>query len=219
MNEFLTSTSSPVDLPRGANSFISGATAGTIATTSTYPLDLLRTRFAAAGRVKVYPSLLAGVRYIYQDEGPKGFFRGLGAANLQIVPYMGLFFTGYETLKPILSESHLPLEKLGSADGTAGVLASILAKTAVYPLDTVRKRLQVQCPSRAKYVHQNIPEYRTGAIGTIKAILAKEGVRGLYRGLTVALLKAAPTSAVTLWTYERVMASLKYFEIGEAKFT
>lgn len=160
----------------------------------------------------MYPSLIGSIRQIRQKEGFRGFFRGLGAANLQIVPYMGLFFTAYETFKPFLNASHLPLEHLGSADGTAGMLASVLAKTAVYPLDTVRKRLQVQGPSREMYVHRNIPEYRGGALGTVKAILVKEGVRGLYRGLTVALLKAAPTSAVTLWTYERVMAGLRYLE-------
>jgi solute carrier family 25 (mitochondrial thiamine pyrophosphate transporter), member 19 len=107
---------------------------------------------------------------------------------------------------------HLPLEWMGSADGTSGILASVLAKTVVYPLDTVRKRLQVQGPSRVKYVHRNIPEYKTGPLGTVRAIVLKEGARGLYRGLTVALIKAAPTSAVTLWTYERVMAALIYLE-------
>ena len=39
-------------------------------------------------------------------------------------------------------------------------------------------------------------------------IFMKEGIRGLYRGLTVSLIKAAPASAVTMWTYERVLHSL-----------
>jgi solute carrier family 25 thiamine pyrophosphate transporter 19 len=192
------------------NTFISGAAAGTVATTFTYPFDLLRTRFAAAGTEKVYPSLLGSVRQIRQNEGLKGFFRGLSAANFQIVPYMGLFFTFYESFKPMLAATHLPLEWMGSVDGTASIFASVLAKTTVYPLDTVRKRLQVQGPSRARYVHRNIPEYRTGVLGTVRAIVVKEGVRGLYRGLTVSLIKAAPTSAVTLWTYERVLVTLQY---------
>lgn len=211
-NQYLTSSNFPLNLPSSANSFISGATAGVISTTATYPLDLLRTRFAAAGPEKVYPSLLTGIREISKNEGTKGFFRGLSAANLQIVPYMGLFFTAYELFRPILSASHLPLDWMGSADGLSGILASVLAKTSVYPLDTVRKRLQVQGPSRSKYVHRNIPEYNTGPLGTIRAIVVKEGIRGLYRGLTVSLLKAAPTSAVTLWTYERVMSTLRYLE-------
>ena len=40
-------------------------------------------------------------------------------------------------------------------------------------------------------MHRNIPEY-TGVIQSITLILRTQGVRGLYRGLTVSLLKAAP---------------------------
>jgi solute carrier family 25 thiamine pyrophosphate transporter 19 len=84
-------------------------------------------------------------------------------------------------------------------------------------LDTVRKRLQVQGPSRARYVHRNIPEYTTGVVGTVKMILKREGIRGMYRGLPVALIKAAPTSAVTIWTYERVMALMRVVETHSEK--
>lgn len=83
-------------------------------------------------------------------------------------------------------------------------MASVIAKTGVFPLDLVRKRLQVQGPHRARYVHANIPEYN-GVIQTISVIVRTQGVRGLYRGLTVSLLKAAPASAVTMWTYERAL--------------
>ncbi|KAH0409593.1 hypothetical protein KCU90_g20711, partial [Aureobasidium melanogenum] len=99
----------------------------------------------------------------------------------------------------------------------AGVLASMLSKTAVFPLDTVRKRLQVQGPTRAKYVHKNIPAYETGVMRTMASILAKEGVRSLYRGLTVGLIKAAPASAITMWTYERAIHTLQSFEVLEGK--
>ncbi|KAL0254303.1 mitochondrial thiamine pyrophosphate transporter [Diplodia seriata] len=197
----------PPLLPNSAVTFLSGALAGTAATTATYPLDLLRTRFAAQGpraSDRVYTSLLSSVNAIARSEGPSGFFRGLGAAVAQIVPYMGLFFLTYEALKP-LSHRHSLLLPGSSADAFAGMAASVAAKTAVFPLDTVRKRLQVQGPTRARYVHRNIPVYDRGVLATVVAIVRREGVRGLYRGLPVSLLKAAPTSAVTMWTYERVM--------------
>lgn len=191
----------PYRLPSPIESFISGAGAGAVATTATYPLDLLRTRFAAQGTEKIYASLRSSIRDIARDEGPWGFFQGVGAANVQIVPYMGLFFASYEALRLQIGTVNLPF---GSGDATAGVLASIFAKTAVFPLDLVRKRLQVQGPTRSRYVHRNIPEYR-GVVRTLQMILRKEGARGAYRGLTVSLLKAAPASAVTMWTYERVL--------------
>ncbi|KAL5413336.1 mitochondrial thiamine pyrophosphate transporter, variant 2 [Paraphaeosphaeria minitans] len=197
---------SPYELPGSAVSFISGATAGACATTATYPLDLLRTRFAAQGTERVYSSLGASIRHIARHEGPTGFFRGLGAGVSQIVPYMGLFFASYEGLKPVMANSPLALP-LGGSDAFAGIMASVCAKTAVYPLDTTRKRLQVQGPMRSRFVHRNIPLY-SGVISTLATIAKREGMRGLYRGLTVSLLKAAPTASVTMWTYERTMSGM-----------
>jgi solute carrier family 25 thiamine pyrophosphate transporter 19 len=200
----------PYTIPSSVSSFIAGAASGACATTATYPLDLLRTRFAAQGKERVYASLIASIRHIAQHEGPRGFFRGLSAGVSQIVPYMGLFFASYETLKPITASSTIPLP-FGTSDAAAGVIASVLSKTAVYPLDTTRKRLQVQGPNRSKYVHRNIPEYR-GVVRTLAHICVNEGRRGLYRGLTVSLIKAAPASAVTMWTYERAMAAMLAME-------
>lgn len=168
-------------LPVAAESFISGAGAGAVATTATYPLDLLRTRFAAQGTEKVYASLRASVRDIALTEGPRGFFQGLAAGVGQIIPYMGIFFATYETLRLPMGNLHLPF---GSGDATAGIMASLLAKTCVFPFDLIRKRLQVQGPTRSKYVHKNIPVYQ-GVFRTMKHIVQKEGKRGLYRGLTV----------------------------------
>jgi solute carrier family 25 thiamine pyrophosphate transporter 19 len=194
----------PYTLPPALVSFASGAAAGAAATTATYPLDLLRTRFAAQARDRVYPSILASLKHIARHEGPTGFFRGLGAGVSQIVPYMGLFFAAYEGLKPVMADSPVPLP-FGTSDAAAGVVASVLSKTAVYPLDTTRKRLQVQGPTLTRYAHGNIPTYK-GVVSTVLRIAKHEGRSGLYRGLTVSLLKAAPASAVTMWTYERAMA-------------
>jgi solute carrier family 25 thiamine pyrophosphate transporter 19 len=198
-------------LPHAAESFIGGAAAGAMATATTYPLDLLRTRFAAQGNDRVYTSLRRAIWEIQRDEGAIGFFRGLAPGLAQIVPLMGAFFAIYETARLPLGRMNLPW---GSGDATAGVIASIVAKTVVFPLDTVRKRIQVQGPTRNRYVHRNIPEY-TGTIRSIRQILTNEGIRGLYRGLPVGLLKAAPASAVTMWTYERVLNLLiSYGEDG-----
>lgn len=168
-------------LPHAMESFISGASAGAVATTATYPLDLLRTRFAAQGNQKVYRSLVTSIRDIAYQEGYRGFFRGLSAAIGQIIPYMGMFFATYETIRLPLGTLQLPF---GSGDATAGVLASVIAKTGIFPLDLIRKRLQVQGPTRELYVHKNIPVYK-GVFKTMQSILRTEGPRGLYRGLTV----------------------------------
>ena len=174
-------------VPPQVESFVAGASAGAVATTATYPLDLLRTRFAAQGTERIYPSLVGALRVISREEGARGYFRGLSAAIGSIVPYMGLFFTSYEFFHQKLGGKTLPF---GSGDAAAGVMASVLAKTFTFPLDLIRKRLQVQGPSRTRYVHTNIPFYK-GVWRGLYAIWRKEGVRGWYRGLTVSLIKVS----------------------------
>ncbi|KUI62506.1 Mitochondrial thiamine pyrophosphate carrier 1 [Cytospora mali] len=135
-------------IPNALESFVSGAAAGAAATAATYPLDLLRTRFAAQGNDdKVYTSMRRALTQIYHDEGPRGYFQGLGPALGQIVPFMGAFFVVYETLRLPLGELDLPFS---GGDALAGTAASVIAKTGVFPLDTVRKRIQVQGPTRTR---------------------------------------------------------------------
>ena len=196
----------PLGLPDEAQAFVSGAFAGAAATGVTYPLDLLRTRFAAQGPDRVYVNLRAGVLDITRQEGAKGFYRGFGIAIGQILPYMGLFFSSYEALRPVLAGLSLPF---GSGDATAGIMASVLAKTGTFPLDLIRKRLQLQGPSLSRYAGGRIPVYGEGLWRTARMIVRREGWRGLYRGLGVGLFKAAPTSAITMWTYEHALKAMK----------
>lgn len=165
---------------RPLGTFIAGAGAGAFATTVTYPFDLFRTRFAASHRVD---SLYGAIHRTISSEGVRGMYRGLGASIIQIVPYMGLLFASYEALHDVTG---------------AGLIAGAVSKTGVFPLDLIRKRLQVQ--GRQDYF-LSIPAY-SNTLSCARQILKVEGIRGFYKGLSVALLKSAPSSAITLWTFE-----------------
>lgn len=195
-------------------SWISGTAAGMAATTVSYPLDLLRTRFAAQGNDKVYKSFFRAFGEIYRDEGLRGFFRGIAPTLLNAGPGMGIYFLTYEAIRPPdikkgEDESRRVIPRLpwGFDKFLVGGASSLIAKTVVFPFDLVRKRMQVQGPTRGRYIHKNIPEY-TGTVTAIRTILATEGIRGMYRGLLVTLLKHAPSSGVTLWVYESTLRAL-----------
>jgi solute carrier family 25 thiamine pyrophosphate transporter 19 len=196
-------------LPHVSHAFISGACAGGFATTITYPLDCLRTRFAAQGQERIYRSFSHSIAHVYRHEGLSGYFRGLSTALLQIVPNLGIFFGLYEPLRQLYADtSPLALSDWGSA--VSGGTAGVVAKTAVFPLDLLRKRLQVQGVTREMYVHKNIPIYH-GVLGAFRTIVAQEGVGGLFKGLTPGLVKAAPNSAITMFVYEHVMTFLSQY--------
>ena len=149
------------------------------------------------------------------NEGARGFYQGSAAAIISIIPHMGLFFYSFEKLKVAILvgklSDFLPIQ---TGNALAGALASVIAKTALFPLDTVRKRLQVQGPTRELYFNRNIPLYK-GIISTISTILRREGSRGLYKGLPLGLIKSAPTSAITMWMYEGIMTAARKVEAIE----
>ncbi|KAJ8663390.1 hypothetical protein O0I10_000629 [Lichtheimia ornata] len=204
-------------LPRSAKTFMAGMFAGSVATAATYPLDLLRTRFAMQGTKKHYTGIVQAVRLIHQTEGIRGFYWGVWPAIVQIMPYMGMVFMTYDGFatafekareNKILSEKHKPIH-----DAASGALAGVISKSVVYPMDVVRKRLQVQGPYRKDYVIQSIPEYASRSwIKCMRLIAEQEGVSSLYKGLNVALIKVAPAISLTFFVYEKTKNAILDFK-------
>ncbi|CAG8690849.1 1406_t:CDS:2, partial [Funneliformis caledonium] len=195
--------------------FFSGAICGTTATVVTYPFDLLRTRLAAQGEKRTYTGLNHAVQQIYTKEGYSGFYRGVTASVVQIIPYMGLMFGSYEFLKKSfrkMEDKNIWFHNLrGAEDLLSGATSGIVSKAGVFPLDLIRKRLQVQGPNRTNYVISNVPLYSTSIVVCIRQILRHDGFFGLYKGLTPALIKSAPVSAVTFFVYGQTKKLIEKF--------
>ncbi|KAI9216296.1 putative mitochondrial deoxynucleotide carrier protein [Blastocladiella britannica] len=190
--------------------YIAGAAAGTFATVLSYPFDLLRTRFATqgSGDARVYASIVSAVRTILAEEGVRGMYRGLGASIAQIIPYMAMTFGTYEWQRSLLRAARTRSPAIAeyvheSTDAVvAGASSGLLAKLTVYPFDTIRKRVQVQGPTRSHYV-VTTPRYFDTRWWRVGAMLVHaEGVKGLYRGLAPSLVKAGVSSAVTFTAFE-----------------
>jgi hypothetical protein len=62
--------------------------------------------------------------------------------------------------------------------------------------------------TREQYVHRNIPAY-AGTFAAFRDIVRVEGALALYKGLPVALIKAAPNSGVTMLVYSSTLSFLE----------
>ncbi|KAI3406267.2 TPC1 [Candida oxycetoniae] len=188
-----------VKLSSSTHSLIAGVGAGVASTLATYPFDLLRTRLVANTK-KDLLGMTATARGIIKADGPGGLFVGMAPAMLAIAPTTGLMFWSYELAREFSTNfGHVPF-----LEGICGFVAGTFSKGITFPLDTLRKRCQIypivhgKRYTRASHVFFNIIE--------------KEGILGLYRGYGISILKTAPTSAISLWTFEIVITSMRKYQ-------
>lgn len=129
------------------NRLAGGAGAGIIAMTSVYPLDMVRGRLTVqAGTKHQYNGMLDATRKIITHEGVGSLYKGLLPSVIGVIPYVGLNFAVYETLKDSLA-AHLELKSSKELTVvqslTCGGFAGAVGQTVAYPFDVVRRRLQV----------------------------------------------------------------------------
>ena len=87
----------------------------------------------------------------------------------------------------------------------AGFDTGALQSLILSPIEQVKIRLQLQSNSYIK-LHQANPH--TGPVSVAKSIFKAEGLKGMYRGLTMTFLRDAPAHGVYFYTYEYMREQL-----------
>ncbi|KAG8376957.1 hypothetical protein BUALT_Bualt09G0118100 [Buddleja alternifolia] len=175
--------------------FVGGGLAGITAASATYPLDLVRTRLAAQRNAIYYQGMGHAFQTICRDEGFLGLYKGMGATLLGVGPSIAISFSVYESLRSYW-HSQRPNDSAVLVSLTCGSLSGIASSTATFPLDLVRRRMQLEgAGGRARV-------YKTGLFGTFQHIIRTEGLRGLYRGIMPEYYKVVPSVGIVFMTYE-----------------
>jgi len=161
-----------------------GAAAASVANTMTYPLDVVRTRLTLreAMGAQGYSSVGDAVRGIAWNEGWRGFLRGLSPALLAVVPFVAVQNTTIDEVKAAALERGLPAST--SVLLAAGASAGIAAQTVTFPLDVLRRRMQLPIGVRGE-LHGSMWE-------AASYLLQREGPAAFFRGITPAYCKAIP---------------------------
>jgi len=132
-------------------------------------------------------------------------WKGLGATLLRDGIPHGVWFVSYECAKTKLTDyrSRTGNTTTTTADDIAtpmlaGAFAATTAWVVGYPFDLIKTRIQAGGSS-------------AGIYATTKLLIDESGgrvIHGLYKGLTLKLLRAVPASAIGFLTYETVAKAL-----------
>eukprot|EP00126_Sphaerothecum_destruens_P010941 Sdes_comp20827_c0_seq7m17416 len=123
--------------------FFAGAAAGAAAATTTYPLDLIRARMALQiGTKCTYKNIFHGIKLMYAAVGVRGLYRGIVPTLIGIIPYSGVSFFTFDTLKKLIRDSTGQHEVTTFQKLACGAFAGLAGQTTTYPLEIVRRRMQ-----------------------------------------------------------------------------
>lgn len=191
-----------------------------------------------------------------RTEGVFSLYKGLTPNLIQIVPHTGLQFAFFNMCSQFLADTSaegrkasfkhpylrwcwfwltgrsekLKLPFMGNL--FCGAVAGLLAKTAVYPLDLAKKRLQVCGFEEARkkfgrvckciyfkclgflqlFLFSQVRIY-SGMSDCLRKTFMEEGLSGLYKGLAPSCLKAMVTSALIFTTYEELTCLFKSYNL------
>ena len=149
-----------------------------------------------------YSGGLDVVRQLYKEGGIRSVYRGSAMTLARDGPGSATYFATYEYVKRKMTpkdvngnpSGELSLTAVMTAGGAAGVAMWI----PVFPVDTIKSRLQSA-------------EGRPTIGGTIRGLYASGGFKAFFPGLGPAMARAVPANAVTFLGVELAHKAMNNF--------
>ncbi|KAK7381642.1 hypothetical protein VNO80_00188 [Phaseolus coccineus] len=182
--EFLASSS--------GREFVAGGFGGIAGIISGYPLDTVRIRLQNTKN----GSAFAIFRHMVFREGPTSLYRGMAAPLASVTFQNAMVFQTYAVLSrafdtPVSPKDPASYKGVALGGTGTGALQSLLLS----PVELIKIRLQL-----LKEGHMT--EATKGPMKLAKKLWRKEGLRGIYRGLGVTVMRDGPSHGLYFWTYE-----------------
>ncbi|XP_025773429.1 solute carrier family 25 member 39 isoform X2 [Puma concolor] len=188
---------------------VAGALARLGTVTVISPLELVRTKLQA--QHVSYRELGACVRAAMAQGGWRSLWLGWGPTALRDVPFSGrnqgvslrpqaLYWFNYELVKSWLSGLRPKDQTSVGISFVAGGISGTVAAILTLPFDVVKTQRQVALG--AVEAVRVTPPHADSTWLLLRRIRAESGTRGLFAGFLPRIIKAAPSCAIMISTYE-----------------
>ena len=173
---------------------LAGSMAGATATSITHPLDTVRLRLSVQPELNGFSGAVSSV---WKEGGARTFYKGYGATILSLGPFIAINFATFDQFKHVVYTRYPSLESSTITTLGLGASAGLFAQTICFPLDTIRRRMQ-------------LPGKTYSSVSNAFATVARdEGIRGFYKGIGPNALKVLPNNAIRFMVYDHLKS---YFQ-------
>ncbi|KIW21017.1 hypothetical protein PV08_01596 [Exophiala spinifera] len=203
------------DTLQGFGYFIAGGLAGIVSRTATAPLDRLKVYLIAQTSPKEATikaakkgaplqvirnfgrPLVDACKELWAAGGMRSLFAGNGLNVIKVMPESAIKFGAYEAAKRAFAkiDGSDPKHLQPTSQFLAGGIGGVVSQCVVYPLDTLKFRMQ--CETVSGGLHGNAL-----IIQTAKKMWRQGKLMPYYRGLGMGLAGMFPYSAIDLFIFE-----------------
>ncbi|XP_019736296.1 mitochondrial carnitine/acylcarnitine carrier protein [Hippocampus comes] len=178
--------------------FFAGGFGGVCLVFAGHPLDTIKVRLQTQPKPKPGESLLyAGTIDCFKKtlakEGVKGLYKGMAAPIIGVTPMFAVCFFGFGLGKKLQQKSPddiLTYPQLFAA----GMLSGVFTTAIMTPGERIKCLLQIQASSgTVKY---------DGPLDCVKQLYKESGIRGIYKGTALTLMRDVPASGMYFMSYE-----------------
>ncbi|XP_052903360.1 probable mitochondrial glutathione transporter SLC25A40 isoform X1 [Anopheles moucheti] len=186
----------PIWLP-----LLAGSSARVLAVTIVNPLELIRTKMQS--EKLSYREVGHAFRSMLRVQGVFGLWKGFFPTILRDVPFSGIYWTTYESIKKHFNVSQPTFAFSFAGGAVSGGVAAFFT----VPFDVVKTHQQIAFGEQFFYAQNGDkaakkPFKAIGTFETMGRIFQMNGIRGLFAGLTPRLVKVAPACAIMIASFE-----------------
>ncbi|KAG8905645.1 hypothetical protein FRB99_008486 [Tulasnella sp. 403] len=127
---------------------------------------------------------------VTRAEGVRGLWKGVGTTLVMAVPAQTIYMVTYDTLRKTFIDPSHHVVIMHSAPLVSGILARSLVSSLTSPLELLRTRLQ------STPADPGVPHTLRSVVSGIRGMVARDGVRSLWKGLGPTLWRDVPFSGV-----------------------
>uniref|UniRef100_A0A8C5HLX0 Mitochondrial carnitine/acylcarnitine carrier protein-like n=1 Tax=Gouania willdenowi TaxID=441366 RepID=A0A8C5HLX0_GOUWI len=193
---------SKVSVVSPLKNFLAGGVGGACLLLAGHPLDTIKVRLQTqpiSAHNVLYTGTYDCFRKTVSKEGLLGLYRGLGAPLAGVAPMMAISFFGFGLGKQLQQEdASKPLTR--TQIFLSGCLAGVFTTVIVAPGERIKCLLQVQS-TRGGSMY-------SGPVDCAVQLYKNQGLRSVYKGTVLTLIRDVPSSGLYFLTYESLKVLL-----------
>ncbi|XP_013384816.1 mitochondrial basic amino acids transporter-like [Lingula anatina] len=178
--------------------FVAGCLGGCAGVLVGHPFDTVKVRLQTQNPAKrLYKGTFGCFRTIIAKESALGLYKGMASPLYGLALINAIVFGVQGNVQRRMANPDT-LQSHFLAGATAGLVQCVVCS----PMELAKTRMQIQGQGESRTQFKSTKHLYTGPIDCLKKIYKAHGIRGVFKGFTLTIVRETPSFGIYFATYE-----------------